>query len=308
MADVLQELITNHVMTNLVLVIGGIGIVMRLLLGITYSKMVKNTVEIGKRKKEFTETLKKIYAACYHLEVNVNNVDKFVDKYINKQKCCGIGLYTFENICGQLCVFSGGISVISIVLAMYENCGQEQILEQICVCIFAFTMLITFSMLANGDRKKEMIQLYLSEYLENVYQNHLEKEQDNPALFEQYQKEMEQIYAKPVKKKKKGKKDSRRDEIEKMKQELVEELKQERIENEKKRLIAKQKEQEAEQEAEQEKVPQKAIQKMPQKETTAYSVETKHPEKKRRNMGEEKKGETTNSEQVLQDILREYLG
>ena len=232
--------------------------------------------------------------------MNVYNVDKFVDKYVYKQKLCGVFLYTWENICGKLCVLSGALSVIAMVLTVYTKCGQAVVVDYSTAMIFSLTLLITFSMLANVSKKKEVIHLLVCEYLENVYDVRLETEKENPQLFEQFKAEMnklEQVKEKKKEKKAKTKKSSQRDEIERMKQELVAEIKQERLENEKKRLLEKQQEQEVKQK---EQVELKVI----KKEEKKAAVQAKE-EKKIEKREEEKE---TDKEQILQDILREYLG
>lgn len=296
----LQEMLTNYVVMYTILVLGGIGIVMKFLLGIKYSVLLKDTYKVGTEKCEWINLLKKKYEICHRLEMNVYNVDKFVDKYVYKQKWCGVFLYTWENICGKLCVLSGALSVIAMVLTVYTKCGQAVVVDYSTAMIFSLTLLITFSMLANVSKKKEVIHLLVCEYLENVYDVRLETEKENPQLFEQFKAEMnklEQVKEKKKEKKAKTKKSSQRDEIERMKQELVAELKQERLENEKKRLLEKQQEQEVKQK---EQVELKVI----KKEEKKAAVQAKE-EKKIEKREEEKE---TDKEQILQDILREYLG
>lgn len=296
----LQEMLTNYVVMYTIFALGGIGIIMKFLLGIKYSVLLKDTYKIGTEKCEWINLLKKKYEICHRLEMNVYNVDKFVDKYVYKQKWCGVFLYTWENICGKLCVLSGAFSVIAMVLAVYTKCGQAVVVDYSTAMIFSLTLLITFSMLANVSKKKEVIHLLVCEYLENVYDVRLETEKENPQLFEQFKAEMnklEQVKEKKKEKKAKTKKSSQRDEIERMKQELVAELKQERLENEKKRLLEKQQEQEVKQK---EQVELKVI----KKEEKKAAVQAKE-EKKIEKREEEKE---TDKEQILQDILREYLG
>ena len=301
-----QEMITNYVAMYTILVLGGIGIVMKFLLGIKYSVLLKDTYKVGTEKCEWINLLKKKYEICHKLEMNVYNVDNFVDKYVYKQKWCGVFLYTWENICGKLCVLCGALSVIAVVLAVYTKCGQAVVVDYFTAMVFSFTLLITFSMLANVSKKKEVIHLLLCEYLENVYDVRLETEKVNPQLFEQFKAEMNKLEQGKVKKKAKKaktKKSSQRDEIERMKQELVAELKQERLENEKKRLLEKQQEQEEKQKVNEELKEIKKEEKKP-----AVLAEKKPLVHAERKQEEREEAKDTDKEQILQDILREYLG
>lgn len=299
----LQTIMTSEVTGYILFVLGGIGIIMEVILGIRYSSFQRKTWEIGMEKHELTENLKKKYELCHRMGMNVHNVDKFVDKYVYRQKLMGIKLCTWEGLCGQLSSIAGGMSVLAIVLAMWGKCGQDVITHYILQGGVLLTLLITFWKMGNVSTKKEVIHLNLCDYLENIYQVRLEKEKENPEWSSQYRKEMEKLEQKSLKeKKKKSKKDDKRSEIERMKAELVEELKQERLENEKRRLEEKQNA-----EKEQQTLKEKAIKENQEKvkeqaKTTKNKVEKEKEEPK---INVETQPE---EERILQDILKEYLG
>lgn len=294
----LQEGMNNYVVMYALLGLGGLGIVMEFLLGIKYTLFVKDTSRMGNEKSTWLDMLKKKYEICYKLEMNVHNVDNFVDKYIRKQKMCGMYLYTWESICGKLCIVGTGFSVISVVAAAYAQCGQTVIFRYGAVAIVESTLLITGYLLAGLSKKKEVIHMYVCEYLENIYAVRLAKEKQNPKLMEQYRKEMQKLESNLTsknKKKRKNPKQAQREEIERMKQELVAELKQERLENEKKRLLEKQQEEKRKENLEKQEHSEEKTEAVKQSETKAVKEK-------------EKKENKENNEQILQDILREYLG
>lgn len=299
----LQTIMTSEVTGYILLVLGGIGIIMEVMLGIKYGNFLRKTWKIGVEKHELTENIKKKYELCHRMNMNVNNVDKFVDKYVYKQKLMGIKLCTWEGLCGQLCSIAGGIAVLAIALALLGGCGQDVIIRYMIQGSISLTLLITFWKAGNVSTKKEVIHLNLCDYLENIYQVRLEKEKENPEWSSQYRKEMEKLEQKVKKdKQKKVKKNDKRSELERMKAELVEELKQERMENEKRRLEEKQNA-----EKEQQSLKEKAIKENQEK----AKEQTKTGKKK----VEEVKTEPQISmetqpeeERILQDILKEYLG
>lgn len=299
----LQTIMTSEVTGYILLVLGGIGIIMEVMLGIKYGNFLRKTWKIGVEKHELTENIKKKYELCHRMNMNVNNVDKFVDKYVYKQKLMGIKLCTWEGLCGQLCSIAGGIAVLAIALALLGGCGQDVIIRYMIQGSISLTLLITFWKAGNVSSKKEVIHLNLCDYLENIYQVRLEKEKENPEWSSQYRKEMEKLEQKVKKdKQKKVKKNDKRSELERMKAELVEELKQERMENEKRRLEEKQNA-----EKEQQSLKEKAIKENQEK----AKEQTKTGKKK----VEEVKTEPQISmetqpeeERILQDILKEYLG
>lgn len=299
----LQTIMTSEVTGYILLALGGIGIIMEVILGIKYGSFLRRTWKIGVEKHELTENIKKKYELCHRMGMNVNNVDKFVDKYVYRQKLMGIKLCTWEGLCGQLCTIAGGTAVLAIGLAMLGECGQDVIIRYMIQGGISLTLLITFWRLGNVSTKKEVIHLNLCDYLENIYQVRLEKEKENPDWSLQYRKEMEKLEQKTKKEtQKKSKKSEKRSELERMKAELVEELKQERLENEKRRLEEKQNA-----EKEQQSLKEKAI-----KENQEKAKE--HAKTGKAKVEEVKTEPQVNmetqpeEERILQDILKEYLG
>lgn len=291
----LEQLVTNHVLRYVLVGVVLFGVGMEVLLGIRYSGMIKRTLEIGNSPHPFTEKFKQNFFVSYKFGLNVNNVDKFVDKYVNKQKLLGVFLYTWEKRCGQARILSGCIAVISMLLGIYLNCGKKVLFDESAFVIFMFTMWISFIMLSDNRGKKKRLQWSLSEYLENVYIPRLEKEETDPVGFQKIKQELmerEDLVKIQEKKKKetkrskekaqkikKEKTDVKREELERVKKELVAELKQERMKREKKAEERKEKQEESEGKLE------KAV------------SEAKEEERKQED-----------GELLLQEILREYLG
>ncbi len=291
----LEQLVTNHVLRYVLVGVVLLGVGMEVLLGVKYSRMIKRTLEMGTNTHPFTEKFKQNFFVSYKFGLNVNNVDKFVDKYVNKQKILGVFLCTWEKRCGQARILSGCIAVISLVLGIYMNCGKNALIDESVCLIFMCTMWISFIMLSDTRGKKKKLQWSLSEYLENVYIPRLQKEEADPVGFQKIQQElkkkeemakMQKSNKKETKKAKekapkvkKERTNVKREELERVKKELVAELKQERMKREKKAEELREKQEEAEVKLEK------------------NMLEPKEEEKK-----------TEDGEQLLQEILREYLG
>lgn len=291
----LEQLVTNHALRYVLVGVVLIGVGMEVLLGIKYSRMIKRTLEMGNSTHPFTETFKQNFFESYKFGLNVNNVDKFVDKYVNKQKILGVFLCTWEKRCGQARILSGCIAVLSMLLGIYMNCGRKALIDEGACVIFMCTMWISFIMLSDTRGKKKKLQWSLSEYLENVYIPRLEKEETDPVGFQKIQEELkkkeEMVKMKDKSKKeikkskekvhkaKKERTDVKRDELERVKKELVAELKQERMKREKKAEELKEKQEEAEVKLE--------------KTVSEAKEEVKKQE---------------DGELLLQEILKEYLG
>jgi len=165
------------------------GILLKLILNLVYSRLIKATDNMAKSKNKLTQMMKKKFETYYVLKIGVNNVDIFVDKYVFRHRFCGILLSTWENIGGQilmLCLLTGSISTI---LGLIYECGKQQILSTFSVGILTSGLLIFLEGLINLTGRKELIRLNMKDYFENILKVRLEQEQVQPELIEQYKKE-----------------------------------------------------------------------------------------------------------------------
>lgn len=278
------------------------GLISNSLCLIGWNSLMKATEHIGTTKHKLVQEMKKRFETCYKMHINVNNVDKYVDKYIYKYKFCGLYLYTWENVCGQILCITGILGIICSILTCVYHCGQEKLLSYVLTTVLIVGMLITYQYRVNVMQKSKKASVNLGDYFENYLQGRLQAEQTNPELVKQYKAEWnsyveEKRQTEKVKKEKKVRKDNRRDEIEKLKQELVEELKQER-------MLQKQKEAkriEAERAMEQgrEEIAAASVEKIKAK---AEGRLEKEPEKETKKQTLQKE-----EEKIVQDILKEYL-
>lgn len=321
----------NQLWHYVLLAVCVMGAGMELLLGMGYSRFIKRTIENNGRAQKFMDGFRQDFFENYQYSLNVNNVDKFVDKHVNKQKFMGIYLYIWEKRCGQARIVSGAIAVLSLVMELYYGCGKKQWIENAAWLTILCTMWISFVLLSNCSGKKKQLHWNLTEYLENVYIPRLQLEKGNPKQFQRMQgnlkvqkqkeeeknvqeKEVEQKVTTQSKRRKEKAADkkvqSKNPEMERVKKDLAEELKQERIAR--KQRLKKQKMEEEKSLTEEKKKQPETVEGKEKEERVKQDTisdkaqqETKNTEEK---AGEKKVELTADGEQLLQDILREYLG
>ncbi len=184
-----QELFDKNIFAYIMLALCACGILLKLILNLVFSRLIKATDNMAKSKNKLTQMMKKKFETYYVLKIGVNNVDIFVDKYVFRHRFCGILLSTWENIGGQilmLCLLTGSISTI---LGLIYECGKQQILSTFSVGILTSGLLIFLEGLINLAGRKELVRLNMKDYFENILKVRLEQEQIQPELIEQYKKE-----------------------------------------------------------------------------------------------------------------------
>lgn len=185
----IQELFDKNIFVYAMLALCACGILLKLILNLVYSRLIKATDNMAKSKNKLTQMMKKKFETYYVLKIGVNNVDIFVDKYVFRHKFCGILLSTWENICGQILILCLLIGSISTILGLIYECGKQQILSTFSVGILTSGLLIFLEGLINLAGRKELIRLNMKDYFENILKVRLEQEQVQPELIEQYKKE-----------------------------------------------------------------------------------------------------------------------
>ena len=153
--------------------------------------------------------MKMKFEACYKLKIGVNNVDSFVDKYVYKHKVCGIHLYTWENIGGQLLILCLLAGTVGSVLGLVYNCGKNDILITFFSGVFTSSLLIVVESFINLGAKKSILKANITDYLENFLKVRLEQENFTPEVLEEYRQEYFSNTIKGDSKKDKKKEDKR---------------------------------------------------------------------------------------------------
>ncbi len=184
-----QELFDKNIFSYIMLALCVCGILLKLMLNMVYSRLIKASDNMAKSKNKLTQMMKKKFETCYKLKIGVNNVDIFVDKYVFRHKFCGVLLSTWENIGGQILMLCLLVGSISTIIGLIYECGKQQILSTFSVGILTSGLLIFLEGLINLSGRKELIRLNMKDYFENILKVRLEQEQTEPELIEQYKKE-----------------------------------------------------------------------------------------------------------------------
>ena len=182
----LTYLYQNNILIYAMLGIGILGLLADIICNAIYRKLWKASFDMGNSENKLLKLMRLRFETCYQLKLRVNNVDSFVDKYVNRHKVCGIYLCTWERICGQMIALCMAIAIIGSFLAYYYNCGKQVFLYTLGMGIIMGTMLITFQIVFDISKKKRVLYCNVKEYLENYLKAKLENELLSPEEMEAY--------------------------------------------------------------------------------------------------------------------------
>lgn len=185
----IQKIFDNNILIYVMVGLCGLGILVKFLIYGIYKNLIIASDNMANTKNKLMKLVKMKFEACYKLKIGVSNVDIFVDKYMYKHKFCGVLLYTWENISGQLLILCLLTGAVGAGLAVYYDCGKPAILSTFFIGLLTSALLIIFESFLNLPAKRNVIRVNMKDYLENMLKVRLEKEHFYPEKLEAYRKE-----------------------------------------------------------------------------------------------------------------------
>lgn len=154
-----------------------------------YVRLIKEAGKMGKSEHRLMKMLLTKFETCYQLKMGVENVEIFVDKYLNAFRICGIYLSTWE-VVGD--VIFGITLLLSLLANLYITIMQYErrimmdfLLAGIAVC----GVVILEDMILNLRFKKKRLMVEIQDYLENIYKPRLENQIFHGEEMEKYHRE-----------------------------------------------------------------------------------------------------------------------
>ena len=202
----IREWFDNNIFLYIILGICGLGILLKFTLSMKYRMLIRASKRMGTSKNKLMRVLRLKFETCYKLKIGVNNVDTFVDKYVYRHRFCGILLYTWETISGELIIISVLAGSIFSILGLFAELKINDILSTFIAGVLGALVLISYDHFINLNTKRKVLKVNIQDYLENFLKSRLESGEFSSDLLEQYKKEyLELPNAKTMKKNKKSK-------------------------------------------------------------------------------------------------------
>jgi hypothetical protein len=169
----LEEILKGEVIRYCIIVATMLGVIVKVTQTFIYINLCEESENIPASRNKLIKQMKLKFENCYKLNLGVNNVNAFVDKYMYKHKICGLSMYHFNRIpiiaawlCGIAGIASGCICYLenySVKLgSIYEIYG-----------IGSIVILKLAEIILDTSHKKNVLYTNLIDFFENSLQNHL---------------------------------------------------------------------------------------------------------------------------------------
>lgn len=185
----IKDFYDNHVFLY---IMGGLcvfGVILKCSLLVLYNKLIKASECMTSTKKHWLKNMRLRFESSYQLQLGVNDVDTYVDKYVSRIKCGGLLLSTWENISGQtigLCLLIGSFAGI---IGFINDCGQGPVLFTFFSGAWAAIIVNIVDNIVNISAHKQMLRYNLIDFFENNLKVRMEQELYHSEARRNYQRQ-----------------------------------------------------------------------------------------------------------------------
>lgn len=153
-----------------------IGILGKFIIGMVYDGLIKETENIPSSKNRLMKQIKLKFENCYKLNLGVNNIELFVDKYLYKYRQCGISMNQWKNLTKEIIFIC---LVLNLGGAAYELASGRDfriIVWNLMLGLGVICLLLLTEQVVDLRHKQEVIKVNIIDYLENSLVNRLNHE------------------------------------------------------------------------------------------------------------------------------------
>ena len=139
----------------------------KIMLGVLYQNMIKETENMRATKNKRLKQCKLKFVNCYRLNHGVANVPVFVDKYLNQMKIGPVSVNTFYHLCGQTMLLSVLCAGIAVCRSITKSAGLFAVLPYYIVSFLGLYLHFAVSAVMDIRGRRRMLKINLVDFLEN---------------------------------------------------------------------------------------------------------------------------------------------
>lgn len=168
----MYEFVKHGYLINLSLVFALFAILSRLILGILYDVLLKETENVGISKMKFSKNFKAKVESGIQVDHLVNNPVVYVEKYIRKQRFVWISLRGLKQLSVCFLMLSVILNIFTSAVAIIKEMQMELIAWSVLINIIVLCLFCLAEAIIDSSYKYEGIKINMQNYLENDYINH----------------------------------------------------------------------------------------------------------------------------------------
>ena len=144
-----------------------LSILIRLVLGLLYQKMIKETDNMASTENKQLKQCKLKFSNCFQLNNGVANIPVFVDKFLNRLTIGHLSFDTIYHVSGQLMLLSVVCSGVGVCKSIVQGRMLGEVLPFYIVSFLGLYLYFSVSTIVDVKGKRRILKTNLVDYLEN---------------------------------------------------------------------------------------------------------------------------------------------
>lgn len=159
-----------------VFVIAGVclwGMLSKLLLQGKMHQLLKASENMASTTKRQIRTIRNHYENSLNMDLQVHNIQAFVDKYLLKLRFCGIPIRIWDSMAIEAALLTVAVGGIGIINSIHKTYGEETVFSILVATIISCACLLSIENIFRIENSFDRLQANIEDYLENNLKNRL---------------------------------------------------------------------------------------------------------------------------------------
>ncbi len=167
------QYVENGIALYVMAVFFALGVASKMIASHTYKRLIRQCDHLSSARDGYLRQIKSRYESLYRLNDGMKNCGVFVEKQLNQYRILRIPIQKWENLAIHLAMFCFLLGVAGSFVSFWYTLGVRPIvLHFVCGVMFGAALVMMDGMMDTGT-KKEMLAVYLQDYLENQFSSQL---------------------------------------------------------------------------------------------------------------------------------------
>lgn len=150
-----------------------IGVLSKLLLQGKLYQLLKASEKMGTTTKRQIRTIRNHYENSLNMDLQVHNIQAFVDKHLLKLRFCGIPIRIWDGMTLEAALLSVTAGGIGIIYTIHRGYGETGVFNILFATILSCACLLSLENIFRIENSIDRLQANIEDYLENNLKNRL---------------------------------------------------------------------------------------------------------------------------------------
>lgn len=174
----LEMIMDRHLPFVLLGAVAAIGLISKIITGVTLKKLVKAAANMGKSTHPLMRLIRAKYEHACMVSDRVQNVEVFVEKYIYEYRIAGLPLHSWRRIEKGAAWICAAIGVLAAVGEYTLRGMNDQVLRNGVFGLAAGIILFVLRVSVDENYRLQAIRTYMVDYLDNFCARKYEKNRE----------------------------------------------------------------------------------------------------------------------------------